>query len=229
MRQIVATRPQEGAGNLRAMKVRLFLVGGAAGALALGLGLFGGCGDSSGTGGGGAGGEDPLADVIYEAEATDEALDALLAATPKDEPAKAAVIDAPTDAEVVAAAAPIAFTWHDGATARIEIRPSNDSVLERLGMRLLERALSNVRPAYAHGVPVNGPAYFLVLSTADDPELVRVFTLATSYTPDATVWQKIVGAGKPITATVESAQFEENRVLQDGGPWVSEPVSFTVE
>ena len=95
-------------------------------------------------------------------------------------------------------------------------------------MELLERALSNVPSAYAHGEPVNGPAYFLVLSTASDPKLVRVFTLASEYTPDATTWAKIAGAGAPITATILSAQFEENRVLQDGGPWESAPITFSV-
>ncbi len=64
--------------------------------------------------------------------------------------------------------------------------------------------------------------------TDDDDKLLRVFTLDTEFTPSADAWEKLRSAGKPITATIVSAEFESNRVLQDGGPWQSAPLTFTI-
>ena len=35
-------------------------------------------------------------------------------------------------------------------------------------------------------------------------------------------------AGEPIFAAILSAEFEANRVIQGGGPWQGEPITFTV-
>ncbi|NUP06910.1 MAG: hypothetical protein HOW73_12730 [Polyangiaceae bacterium] len=225
------------------MKLRTVLIASTAGVLSLGIGLFAGCGDDT-TGTGGSGGGEDLSDVIYEAEATDEALEALVADTPKDEPEKAAVFDAPANDEAVPAAETFTFRWHAGGQAAIPrdlfvparrtAHPIRFGAVEHDGFTttartLLEGMLSNVPSAHAHGTPVNGPGYFLVFSTADNAKLVRVFTLATEYTPDDTAWGELTGAGAPITATILSAEFEENRVLQDGGPWESAPLTFTIE
>ena len=77
-----------------------------------------------------------------------------------------------------------------------------------------------------HGDPVNGRAYLVVFATATDPEVLRVFTTETSYTPDAAAWSTVTGAGAAVTVTITSAIFEQNRVAQGGGPWVGPPLGL---
>jgi hypothetical protein len=184
-----------------------------------------------------ADGHDPsLADVIYEGGATDEALAALTAAEVKQDAAKAAHITWPSNNEAVAPDPPIAFWWEvtqarrpKGVDPRWWREPRRaPSGAERAFALLLPPVLGPVRDAHAHGTPISGPAYFLVLSTEDDPKLVRVFTTALTYTPDADTWAKLKGAAKPITAVVTWADFDTNRVVQGGGPWQGEPITITI-
>ena len=219
------------------MRWKALLAASAAGSVTLAGALFGGCSDDTGTGGGGGGSGADLSGVIYEDAATDEALEALLAASIANEPEKAAVIDAPEGGDALPATPIPTFRWHAGTQASGPVRsPAQWWTLPRGPVRtpssrfasLLEQALSGVPSAYAHGDPVNGTGYFLVLSTASNDKLVRVFTLGTEYTPDPTTWATITGAGEPIFAAILSAEFEANRVIQGGGPWQSEPITFTV-
>jgi hypothetical protein len=92
----------------------------------------------------------------------------------------------------------------------------------------LLQVLDPVPPAYAHGETLSGRTYFLVIATADDPKLVRLFTRDTAYTPDAGVWSRITAAKGPLTVTVTGAIFESARIASGGGPWKSAAVSFTV-
>jgi hypothetical protein len=85
-----------------------------------------------------------------------------------------------------------------------------------------------VRSAYAHGDPFTGTATYLVFSTDSDPKLLRVLTSEASYTPDAAAWDKLVAAGKPITLTLTGAEFETNRIAQDGGPYKGSSTQFTI-
>lgn len=237
------------------MRVTTFFLSAVTGTTALAFALFSGCGDdttSDGGGGDGGGGSgEDLSDVIYEAEATDEALEALVAAAPKDQPEKAATFLNPANDSELPRNPPFQFEWQPGSgqTGRLESPPSwvtrpvvgralprgfavpastPPSAIERFGMNVLGHALSNVPSAFAHGTPVNGPGFFLTLSTADNPKFLRVFTLDTKYTPEAPAWEALAAVGEPITARILSAEFEENRVLQDGGPWLSEPITFTI-
>lgn len=228
------------------MRATTLFLSAAAGTMTLAFALFSGCSDDTSTGGGGSGGGtgEDLSDVIYEAEATDEALDALVAATPKDEPEKAATFLNPANDSELPRTPAFKFEWQQGSgrTGRLETPPAwmtrprgfavpgstPPSAIEKFGLNVLGRALANVPSAFAHGTPVNGPGFFLTLSTEDNPKLLRVFTLDTKFTPEAPAWEALTAVGKPITARILSAEFEENRVLQDGGPWESEPVTFTI-
>ena len=69
---------------------------------------------SSGSGGSGASG---TADVIYEAEATDEALEALLAAAPVDNADEAAYLTSPVEGDVLAKSSAPTFAWRVGPEA----------------------------------------------------------------------------------------------------------------
>jgi hypothetical protein len=176
------------------------------------------CSDD-GSSGGGAGPAEDLSDVIYEAEATDEALEALLAQSPKDEPAEAAQLSEPLDAAELDGATPVRFAWSVGPTARLR----HEGPLEKaLGFVL------GVREAYAHGTPVSGRGYWLVFATAEDPKVLRVFTLDLSYTPDDAAWAKLKAATGPINVSVTNAIFEENRVTPDGGPFAGPSIEFTI-
>src|SRR4051812_35232847 len=80
------------------------------------------CSDSTGgTGGtGGDQGNPALEGVVYEGETTDEALEELLAATPKDDATKKAVFDAPKDGDALPASPIPTFSWHTGVTGRLD-------------------------------------------------------------------------------------------------------------
>jgi hypothetical protein len=153
------------------------------------------------------------AGVVYEGLATDEALVILLALEARSEPAENAVVDYPADQMALPAATPATFAWHIGEMAGVW--PSLESML-------------GPRAAYAHGAPVNGRGYFLVFSTPSSPKLLRVFTTDLTYTPDAAAWASLVGANLPISLTITNAIFEDNRVAQDGGPYVGSSVSFSI-
>ena len=56
-----------------------------------------------------------------------------------------------------------------------------------------------------------------------------MFPTATIYTPDADALGKLKGAGEPIHAVITNAQFDQNRIAQDGGPYSGTAITFTVE
>lgn len=203
-------------------------------ALGAGAGLaIIGCSDSgaTGSGGSGGGGAVDISDVIYEGGATDEALLALLAKIPKSDESEGTRFIAPDEGAELSAATPPAFEWAVGMAARnAPARPTSPAD-PRPREGLLERALGlvlGVKEAYAHGTPISGRAYFLVIGSAGAPELVRVFTTNLSYTPSAEVWEKIVNEGGPITLSIVNAIFETNRVTQDGGPFTGTPLHVTI-
>lgn len=212
------------------MHARPLLVGLATLLVSVPAAIFTACSDDTGGGGGGG---DPLADVQYEGGATDEALEALLAATPKDEPARAPVFDFPTDgAEIASATAPI-FKWHaGGATASRSIErfleaPPPPRAPRSAVEELLGAALSDVRPAFAHGTPLTGPAFLLTIESGGE-RLARVFTKGTEYLPNDATWTSMKSAAQPVTLRLLGAEFETNRIAQDGGPWQGSDVSVTI-
>ncbi|AUX45632.1 hypothetical protein SOCE26_071270 [Sorangium cellulosum] len=183
-----------------------------------------------------------LDDVVYEGGATDEALVALLAVAPKTEPSQGTVFDAPEDGATIPGDAAPELTFHvagsaQGAAPRIapalRLAAASAPAAREVGAGAgawaeLAALFGPARAAQAHGTPVNGRAYFLVFSTAEREGLLRVFTTELSYTPDAAAWEKLRSAGAPITVEVVNALFESNRVAQGGGPFVGEPVTFTI-
>jgi hypothetical protein len=143
-------------------------------------------------------------DVIYENEATDEALIELQGRAV--DASKTIKITSPSAGQALASTA--SFTWSE-PTAR---RGISDFFLGT---------------AHAHGTPVNGAAYLVTISSASAPNLVRTFTTTTAYKPSADVLAKLAGAG-PLTVKVVGAQFETNKIPVGGGAFASAPISFTV-
>jgi len=85
------------------------------------------------------------------------------------------------------------------------------------------------RAAAAHGVPFNGTGYFLVVSDASSRQLLRVFTDETSYTPDASRWGYLASSQQPLTLSITWAQFEENDIPVNSGPFVGGTLPLTIE
>lgn len=162
-------------------------------------------------------------DVIYEIGANDDALASLLAAPLAQDPSKGAVFSFPVDGAALPAGVAPTFAWAVGGSSARWIAPSAP---ERGGSSL--EIFGRERSAEAHGSPVNGKAYFLVFSTPKDDKLLRVFTTSLSYTPDEAAWTKLKTAGAPITASILTATFAKNAVVEGGGPFPGADVTFTV-
>jgi hypothetical protein len=191
-------------------------------ALALAAPISAGCGDDTG----GTGGAASTADVIFEAEATDEALEALLAATDVDDPTQAARLVAPSAGATLDASTPAKFSWTVGASA--SLLPARERSVATTAWAELAALLGPVRSAHAHGTPVNGRGYLLVIEDAEGTTAQRVFTLAFDHTPSASAWEKLAAAPQPLRASVRSAIFENNRIATDGGPWSGPSTEFTI-
>lgn len=173
--------------------------------------------------GGETGGVDQqLTDVVFEGGTHHEPLENLIAATAEAGSTQAPVFDFPEkDATLPASTIPT-FTWHDGATALLTPAP------QKLRARSALLALFGSGVAWAHGAPYNGEAYWLVFTDMDGEPLVRVFTSAKSYTPDATAWAKL-SAQSMVHVTITSAIFEQNELTADGGPFAGEMLMFSIE
>ena len=197
-----------------------------------------------------------IGDVILEGAVTDEAYVAFESALdqgqPVVDPAQAAVLDQPADGAALPRSPPPRFDWSlpgsasrtDGAPTgrRTALAPASPAwrgfspappapptatPLERLAAPWLE-LVGPIRSAHAHGDPYNGDAFYLRFSIDSNPTLVEVFTSSFTYAPSAEAWEKMTTAGKPITLSLFNAVFEQNRVVQDGGPFAGSTITFTV-
>ncbi len=97
---------------------------------------------------------------------------------------------------------------------------------DRVTTSLAHALLDGIPSAYAHGTPLSGPGYLLVFSTSKDPKLLRVFTTATEYTPNAAAWQKITSTGELVHVVITNADFDQNRIAPSGGPYQGAEISF---
>ncbi|HEX2672585.1 MAG TPA: hypothetical protein VHM25_17000 [Polyangiaceae bacterium] len=179
-------------------------------------------------------GEQDLGDVIYVPNVTDEALERMLAITPKTDARQAVVVDSPDLSAPVSKDSPATLHFHLlGETTRapaLPFAPSHSAPSKwRRGFHELVQLLAPERIAHAHGEPYNGTAYYLVISDKDSKHLLQVFTPETSYTPEAADWKHLVEAPQPLTLEITSAYFEGNNVTADGGPFVGGKFQFRIE
>jgi len=179
-------------------------------------------------------------DVELYGEVNDEALIAFAAALSGGstvDASRAAVVDFPVEGGMVPKDPIPQFTWHFGGTSAIAPDAPPASLAELVAPRLPEAPSWGVarvfdwlaiRAAHAHGAPFNGRATFLTFATADEPKLVRILTSQTVYQPSLQTWAKFTGATGPITVTLVSADFEQSRIILDGGPITGGTATFTV-
>lgn len=159
--------------------------------------------------------------VVYEGGTNDEALDKLLSATPKSDPAKRPELVLPTRGAHVPAAPIPTFSWKPSATGFY--------MPQRVRTKFAASfPFGPIREAKAHGSPVNGKAYLVTFAAPGQPTLVQVFTTKTTYQPDETTWTNMKNVRGDISITVTVGTFDNNNLVQDGGPFASDAVPFTV-
>jgi hypothetical protein len=71
--------------------------------------------------------------------------------------------------------------------------------------------------------------HLLQFSRASGSSLLQVFTTLSEYTPNAQDWQKLVDAGEPITLSLTTGSFVGSGLPQDGGPFIGQTITFTIE
>lgn len=201
-------------------------------------------GAACGSGGPDQTGEEPkdpaLADVIYQGDASEKPLKALLAKAPKDDPEKGAEIDYPPNDTLIPPTPIPTFTWHPrGATAvrqRLELLPpalAPHAPRERTAFAgfvgPLRELLGPERAAHAEEASMQGSGYFLVFSTDTEPKVLRVFTTKTSYTPDAKTWDRLASLQIWTTLTILTGAFTNDQLSPTGGPFTGPSVNFCIE
>jgi hypothetical protein len=194
--------------------------------------------------------ESPYADVVFEAKTNDDALEAMLTAPLLDDPAQAAYLLAPTEGATLSATAPLTLRWRVGppsaqrdassppqgsrlaSTQAVEAHASavHAGALSRFvaTFRSLAGELTLVGTAYAHGVPIDGRGYFLVIEDAARVPVYRVFSLGFEATVAATKRAELAAAPQPLRASVRTAVFASDAVAEGGGPWQGPTVAFTL-
>jgi hypothetical protein len=143
------------------------------------------------------------ADVLRQGEVTEGQLRAVLTTEALDWAWAGGQFDTPDDKAVLASDTPFEFTWHADPT-----EPSEGGAGGNLEM-----------------------VHLLVFSSASQPTLLRVFSSLDSYTPDAAAWQKLTAAAASgaITLSLTSGTFSGDELTVEGGPYIGQQLSFTIE
>ena len=185
-------------------------------------GVSGGSVSGSGGSSAGASGTPDISGVVYEEEATDEALESVIGVQATVDDAKAPLVSHPAaNGEAIHPITPATFSWSAALAKRDTSRAGSPL------RHILD--LVSIREAHAHGEPNNGLVYFLQFLDSNGAPLLRVFTTKTTYTPSATDWAKLVVAGGKISLRVTGARVENNDLVAGGGPFVATaPRTFSI-
>lgn len=159
-------------------------------------------------------------DVVFEAGTNDEALRTLLDTPAVKDPARGPWVSSPTPNAKIPKASPMTFEWR-GMTASLD---RHGPARSRSDM-----PIGPMRSASAHGAPVSGVASLLVVASADNPQLLRVFTKNTTYKPDDATWTRLTQASGTLNATITTASFDNNNLVQGSGPFATDAIPFTLE
>jgi hypothetical protein len=145
-----------------------------------------------------------IADVVREGDVTDGQLRAVLANEAQDWAWAGGSFHAPVDGGALPSDTPFEFSWKSDST---------------------------VDPPAAGATSDLQMVHLLVFGTASEPNLLRVFTTLDSFTPDARAWAtlKTTGESEPVTLSLVSATLMGDQLVVDGGPFIGETLSFTVE
>jgi hypothetical protein len=208
---------------------RLLFVG-----LAVGLAA---CGTSPGGSGNIAvqsndGGGPDLADVVYAAQASDDALRRMLSVPAQNVAGWGLVINSPSGGTALAPDAPVAFSYRPmtAQLARPGLRHGRavDVGPFRRALAELGALLGPERLAHAHGPPFNGTGTLLVVTDATGARCLRVFTGDSSFTPTDSQWAALAAGQQPLTLTLTWAEFDDNRIPDGYGPFVGGTLQFQI-
>lgn len=157
-----------------------------------------------------------VADVAFGDGTNDEALIALVAATPASGGATAPAWVSPApNTELPATGAPPTFTWSEPtASLAPRRRPLRFSFGEGV--------------AFAHGTVTNGRAYFLVVGTASNAKAFRAFTKASTVAMAPAAWDEIRKTPGPLQVTLVTGVFDNGRLTQ-GTAAAMPPVALVVK
>ncbi len=142
-----------------------------------------------------------LASVVRQGDVTDAQLRTVVANKPIDWAWAGGQFDAPDPNASMPATTPFEFTWHADAT----------------------------QPEEGGGPSAFQMVHLLVFSTPSNPNLLRVFSTLDSYTPDAAAWQLLTATGEPITLSLTSGTFAGDDLTSEGGPYIGQELSFSIE
>ena len=143
----------------------------------------------------------PTAAVVLEGDASDSQLDVFLQREAKDWAWAGGQFDTPDDRATLDASTPQTFSWHADPADFAEGDTPGDVVMTHL----LEFSTSQTRPA------------------------LRVFTTLPQYTPDTAAWRTLVLAHESITVSLTTASFVAADLPEDGGPFIGQTLTFTIE
>ncbi len=148
---------------------------------------------------------DPIstAGIVLQGDASAAELDTFLHHKPRDWAWAGGQFDAPDDHAALARGTPLTFSWHADPADFAE--SGSNATAAAVMTHLLEFRTPN------HG------------------ELLQVFTKRSEYTPDAAAWQKLVDAGEPIALSLTTASFVGSDLPEDGGPFIGQSLTFTIE
>jgi len=141
------------------------------------------------------------AGVVLEGDATVAQLDAFLQHEATEWAWAGGQFDTPDAQAILAADTPQRFSWHADPADFAQGDTANDAVMTHL----------------------------LEFSASSKSTPLRVFTTLSEYTPDTVAWQKLIAVGEPITVNLTTGTFVGADVPKDGGPFIGQALTFTIE
>ncbi|MBM4376224.1 MAG: hypothetical protein FJ095_14165 [Deltaproteobacteria bacterium] len=88
--------------------------------------------------------------------------------------------------------------------------------------------LAPVSVAHAHGSPINGRAYFLVVTDANGEPVYQVFTLGFENVLGESTREELALVPQPLRASVLNAVFDNDAIIPGGGPWRGPAIDVTL-
>jgi hypothetical protein len=174
--------------------------------------------------------------VVYDGDANDEALAALVAVEGPKTPTTYAIFDAPAEGAVLPASPAPTFTWHLKTAPESDAGTDSGAFLLRAkpperfaSLGPLLDLFGPERAARAHGTPLSGLGYLLLFTTETNNDLLRVFTSKTSYTPGTGAMEIFKGVKGVIQAWILTGVFDNNALTPDGGPFPGPWISFEIQ
>ena len=140
--------------------------------------------------------------VVLQGLASEAQLSTFLDREPRDWAWAGGQFDLPEDEATLAADIPQAFTWHADPADFTRVDAAGDAAVM---------------------------THFLDFSGASSGGLLRVFTTLPQYTPDTAAWRTLVDAAEPITLSLTTGSFVGAELPEDGGPFIGQSLTFTIE